>query len=155
MYVHIYMYTCMVVSTMFVCLCVHACMICCSFQDDFESILEDFGMKDFGDQLAMAFHQVSENTDTLPWSGMVAFGTKVRTQRWHYYTSPAFMCSVYVCEQIWERGPLWSWPQFWDIDMHWKYRESAVIYCMFHVHRCLDSRFMHLYINHFGQLRNR
>ena len=43
----------------------HVLCVAVLFQDDFDSILADNGLKDFGDQLAMAFHQVSENTDNL------------------------------------------------------------------------------------------
>ena len=59
-----------------VCVCVctfHVLFVAVLFQDDFESILADYGLKDFGDQLAMAFHQFSENTDSLPWTGAVRF----------------------------------------------------------------------------------
>ena len=59
--------------------------------------------------------------------------------------------SIQKCGRIWEKGSLWSGPKFWDIDMLWNYRESAVIWCMFHVHSCLDSLFMCVYISYFGQ----
>ena len=62
---------------------------------------------------------------------------------------------VHICERIWEKGPLCSRPQFWDIDMFWNYRESALFCCMFHVHSCLDSLFMCVCISYVGQLRNR
>ena len=62
---------------------------------------------------------------------------------------------ISICEQIWENGPLWSRPQFWDIDILWKYRESAVFYCKFQVHSYVESLFMRIYISHFCQPRNR